>query len=417
MPHSAYAEFLAGRSRAGQSRQLTPMLPAGAGHIEKSGARLINFSSNNYLGLADHPLLVARACEWTARWGCGATASRLVCGNLAPFEGVEARLARGKGSQAALVFNSGFQANATILAALLDPAVLGTPPEVYCDRLNHASLHHGCRAAGARQIRYRHNDLNHLESLLKARAHQAAPRFILTESLFSMDGDLVDLPGLLALKHRYGAFLYLDEAHATGVFGPDGFGLGAAFPGEVDLVMGTFSKGLGGFGAYAACSRPLREYLIHHCAGLIYSTALPPGVLGAMDAALELLPSLQDKRESLLHQAHATRERLRALGLNTGQSASQIIPVMLGAGNAALTASRRLESEAGILAMAIRPPTVPRHTARLRLSLTAAHQEEDLDRLVTALAGISADIPPEPGFWPADGIESSRESPPDHGRA
>ncbi|MBF0628272.1 MAG: 8-amino-7-oxononanoate synthase [Magnetococcales bacterium] len=393
MPFSAYRTFLHHRAAAGQKRELVPALPAPEGRIDQRGRRLINFSANNYLGLADHPLLIARAREWTALWGCGATASRLVCGNLEPFARIEARIAAGKGSEAALVFNSGFQANATILTALLDARILGAEPEVYCDRLNHASLHHGCQAAGVHQLRYRHNDLNHLETLLKARAHRPGPRFILTESLFSMDGDLVDLEGLIALKERFGAFLYLDEAHATGVFGPNGFGLAAAHPAGVDLALGTFSKGLGGFGAYAACSELLRDFLVHHAAGLIYSTALPPGVLGAMDAALELLPTLDEIRHRLLTNARIVRERLHALGLNTGSSASQIIPVLLGDSATALEASRRLEQEEGILAMAIRPPTVPPHTARLRLSLSAAHQSGELEHLVTALERISAALP------------------------
>ncbi|MBF0213456.1 MAG: 8-amino-7-oxononanoate synthase [Magnetococcales bacterium] len=388
MPLQAYRALLDQRARNDQTRKLLPMLPAPHGEIDKAGRRLLNFSSNNYLGLATHPALIQRAKEWTDLWGCGATASRLVCGNLEPFVRIESRLATGKHTEAALVFNSGFQANGTILAALLDARVLGGAPLVFCDRLNHASLHHGCQAAGVRQLRYRHNDLNHLESLLKSHRQQPGKRFIITETLFSMDGDLVDLDGLIALKERYGAFLYLDEAHATGVFGPDGFGMAASRPGAVELIMGTFSKGLGGFGAYVACSATLREYLIHHCAGLIYSTGLPPGVLGAMDAALELLPTLADDRQRLLTRAESLRQRLHALGIDTGASASQIIPVMLGESATALRVSRRLEEEADILAMAIRPPTVPPGTARLRLSLSAAHRDEALDRLRAALESI-----------------------------
>ncbi|MBF0262507.1 MAG: 8-amino-7-oxononanoate synthase [Magnetococcales bacterium] len=397
MPGHAYEAFLLRCADEGRSRRLVPMLPAPGGRIDKAGRRLINFSSNNYLGLADHPLLIERARDWTARWGCSASASRLVCGNLAPFEQVEARLAAGKGSGAALVFNAGFQANATLLAALLDRQVLGGEPLVFGDRLNHASLHHGCLAAGVRQIRYRHNDLNHLEALLEKHAHQPGPRFILTETLFSMDGDAVDLPALIGLKERFGAFLFLDEAHATGVFGPAGFGLAAAHPGAVELVMGTFSKGLGGFGAYVACSPALRDYLVQRCAGLIYSTGLPPAVLGAMDAALELLPTLDGVRGRLLERAAWLRRGVRGLGLDTGHSASQIIPVILGESAVAMEASRRLEEAHGILAMAIRPPTVPKGTARLRVSLSAAHGEGDARHLLEALAAlgeIGGAVPP-----------------------
>ncbi|MBF0417501.1 MAG: 8-amino-7-oxononanoate synthase [Magnetococcales bacterium] len=390
MPGNAYLAYLDRCAGEGRTRRLLPVLPAPHGRIDKTGRRLINLSSNNYLGLADHPLLIERARDWTARWGCSASASRLVTGNLEMFEQVEARLTAGKGSGAALVLNAGFQANATILAALLDRQVLKHEPLVFCDRLNHASLHHGCLAAGVRQIRYRHNDLNHLEALLNQHADPPGPRFILTESLFSMDGDPVDLPALIALKQRHGAFLYLDEAHATGVFGPGGWGMAAAYPGSVDLVMGTFSKGLGGFGAYVACSPMVRDYLIQHCAGLIYSTGLPPAVLGAMDAALELLPTLDEARHRLLARAVRLRQGLRELGLDTGGSASQIIPVLLGESLRALEVSRRLEVEHGILAMAIRPPTVPKGTARLRLSLSASHDEGDIMKLIDGLRHISS---------------------------
>ncbi|MBF0296060.1 MAG: 8-amino-7-oxononanoate synthase [Magnetococcales bacterium] len=386
MPWTAYQRFLRQRTDSGQLRALRSVGPARSGWIVQDHRLLLNFSSNDYLGLAHHPALIQRAIEWTRQWGAGATASRLVCGNLELFDRVESRLARGKRTETALILNSGFQANATLLAALLDRSTLGQAPLVFTDRLNHASLHHGCLAAGAREIRYRHNDLDHLETLLARHQEQPGPRFIVTESVFSMDGDRIDLPELLALKERFGAFLYLDEAHATGVLGADGFGLAAEHAARVDLIMGTFSKGLGGFGAYAACSRALREYLVNRCSGLIYSTALPPGTLGAMDAALELLPTLGETRSRLLANAARTRDRLRALGLNTGDSSTQILPVILGGAVEALDASRMLEEREAIRVVPIRPPTVPPGTARLRISLTAAHTEADLERLVTALA-------------------------------
>ncbi|MEO5341300.1 MAG: aminotransferase class I/II-fold pyridoxal phosphate-dependent enzyme [Magnetococcus sp. MYC-9] len=351
-----------------------------AGRTLCGGRSILNFSSNNYMGLAGHPALIQRAREWSERWGVGSTASRLVCGNMSLFEPVEEKLRRGKGSEAALVFNSGFQANSAVLAALLDRAVLGEEPLVFSDRCNHASLHHGCRAAGARQIRFNHNDLNHLESLLRSHAHRSGPRFILSETVFSMEGDCCDVAGLIQLKERYGAFLYLDEAHATGVMGVDGFGLSAAYPGEVELVMGTFSKGLGGFGAYVACCHELKGYLINHCGGFIYTTALPPAVLGAMDAALELLPTLGGARRCLQEGAERVRGIWRRAHLDTGFSTTQILPVLLRSEQEALLVSRRLE-EAGILAVAIRPPTVPPGGSRIRFSLTALHGEPDLDYL------------------------------------
>lgn len=380
MPLAAYHRFCQTRREVGQWRTLRTMGMAREGRVSVDGQTLLDFSSNNYMGLAGHPALIQRARAWTERWGVGATASRLVRGNLALFAPLEKKLARCKGSEAALIFNTGFQANSTLLAALLDRQVLGAVPLVFSDRLNHASLHHGCRAAGVRQIRYRHNDLTHLESLLKKHATQGAPRFILSETVFSMEGDRCDVAGLIALKERYGAFLYLDEAHATGVLGPGGWGLAAACPGQVELVMGTFSKGLGGFGAYVSCSRLLRQFLINRCAGLIYATALPPAVLGAMDAAVDLLPSLEDARARLQQGSARVRAVWQGAGLDVGASSTQIIPLLLGADEAALAMSQRLEAE-GLLAVAIRPPTVPPGGSRIRFSLTAQHSNADWHRL------------------------------------
>jgi 8-amino-7-oxononanoate synthase len=181
---------------------------------------LINFSSNDYLGLARHPALTARASEWAERWGTGAGASRLVTGNLDLFAAIEEKIARAKGTEAALVLGSGFLLNGTVLAALFERDAVGPEPLVFSDRLNHASIHHGCRAAGVRQVRYRHNDMNHLEHLLERHAADEAARFIITESVFGMDGDRADLARLVELSDRHGAFLYVDEAHATGVLGP-----------------------------------------------------------------------------------------------------------------------------------------------------------------------------------------------------
>lgn len=384
MPLKAYQSFTQERHQLHRLRTLRPVGVTTAGHTTVGGKDVVNFSSNNYMGLANHPELIRRAQAWTEAWGVGSTASRLVCGNLELFERVEDKLAQGKKSAAALVFNSGFQANSAILASLLDRHVLKSKPLVFSDRLNHASIHHGCRAAGISQIRYGHNDLNHLEALLKKYATKPCARFIVSETVFSMDGDRADVAGLLALKERFGAFLYLDEAHAAGVLGPDGFGLAAAFPGQVDLVMGTFSKGLGGFGAYAACSKELREYLINHCSGFIYATALPPSVLGAMDAALELLPGMTDQRAWVLHASERVRQAFRHLGLSVGHSSTQIVPLWLGDESRTLEVSQLLE-EAGILGIAIRPPTVPPGSSRIRFSLTASHSEADIERLIATV--------------------------------
>lgn len=361
------------------------------GHLRRDGRLLLDLSSNDYLGLATHPALAARAADWAQRAGTGARASRLVSGTLDLHERVEARLAQLKRREAAVLFASGWQANATVLPALasvLDARAGQTSGQtlVFTDRLIHASLHHGCRAAGWREIRFRHNDCGHLRDLLAARAAEPGARLIVTETVFSMDGDRADLPALRGLAAEFGAILYLDEAHATGVLGPHGAGLSlVGEPAPDEIVMGTASKALGGFGAYVAGSRRLRDLLLNRASGLIHTTALPPPVLGALDAALDLLPQLDAARAHLAALAGRLRAGLAALGHATGDSSTQIVPLVLGEAARAAAVSAALEA-AGILAVAIRPPTVPPGTARLRLALSAVHTDADLDRLLSALA-------------------------------
>jgi 8-amino-7-oxononanoate synthase len=368
----------------GRYRALRPGLPLAAGRIARQGRVLLNMSSNDYLGLALHPALIARAQEWGERWGVGATASRLVCGTFAPYEQIETKLAALKASESALVLNSGFQANQAVISALLSPDLAGPAPQVFADRLIHASMYEGLRAAAITPRRFRHNDLEHLDSLLTAHPSTGSLRLILVESVYSMDGDRADLSRLADIAQAHAAFLYVDEAHATGVLGPQGRGLSAQAAGRIDLIMGTFGKALGGFGAYVATSAALREYLINRCGGLIYSTALPPPVLAAMDAALDLLPSLDGERARVAAHAHRLRQAITQAGGNCGASTTQIVPVILGQEQRALSAMQALDAQ-GILAVAIRPPTVPPGTARLRLALSAAHSDADIDTLIEAL--------------------------------
>ncbi|WP_251881882.1 aminotransferase class I/II-fold pyridoxal phosphate-dependent enzyme [Achromobacter sp. Marseille-Q4954] len=374
-------------------RRLRTASAAAPGRLVLEGEPVLNFSSNDYLGLSRHPLLVERSREWAARHGAGAQASRLVTGNLDLHEQVEAKLARLKGTEAALLLATGWQANAAVLPALLRAAASQGEVELYADKLNHASLHHGCQAAGVKQIRFRHNDLAHLESLLAAKAESAAgqpvSRFIVTESVFSMDGDRTDVERLATLADRYRAFVYLDEAHATGVLGPRGMGLAGLAPGRIDLAMGTFSKALGGFGAYVAGSRALCDYLINACSGFIYTTALPPAVLGAMDAALDLVPTLDAERARLAAAGDNLRAALRGMGLDTGASSTQIVPAIVGDEARALELASGLEQR-GLLAVAIRPPTVPAGTSRLRVTLSAAHRDVDVARLIDGFAAALA---------------------------
>jgi len=365
----------------GQWRELLPSALADEGRIMRGGRALIDFSSNDYLGLARHPLLAERAGEWAARHGAGAGASRLVTGTGEAHLAVEARIAAFKQAEAALLFASGWQANAAVIPALVAAAPGAV---VFADRLVHASMHAGCAAAGVRQVRFRHNDLAHLEDLLATRGAGAPARIILTESVFSMDGDRADIAALAAIAQAHDALLYVDEAHATGVLGPQGRGLCAGVAG-VDVVMGTFSKAFGAFGAYVAGSRRLRDYLVNACGGFIFSTAPPPAVLGAIDAALDLVPGMEPQRAHLAMLGARLREGLAARGFDTAGSSTQIVPAIIGGEAETLALSARLGG-AGMLAAAIRPPTVPKGTSRLRLALRAGHGEAEVDALLGALA-------------------------------
>jgi len=377
----AIAASLAAADAAQRRRRMRAVAIPGARLVLADGRSLIDASSNDYLGLSQHPALKARAIDWVRRFGAGARAARLVTGTTEAMLELEARLAQFKGTASALIFNAGYQANAAVLPALFELAG-GREALVFTDRLNHASLHAGCAAAGVKQIRFRHNDLDHLEELL---AHHADgnPAFIVTESVFSMDGDRADVAALHAIAQRHDALLYLDEAHATGVLGPGGRGLGTAAPGAV--VMGTLGKAFGAAGAYIAGSQALIDYLVNRCAGFIYSTAPAPAACGAVDAALDLMPTLDAARALLAARATRLRQRLGELGIATLASTTQIVPAVIGSEALALAAQQRLE-QAGVLAVAIRPPTVPEGGSRLRFALSAAHSDADFDLLLDAVA-------------------------------
>lgn len=341
-----------------------------------------DFSHNDYLGLSKHPQILQAATQALTEWGMGATGSRLLSGDYNLLHTFEAEIANSKGSETALIFISGYQANATALATLLDPQLLGATPLVFSDRLNHASLHHACRLAGVRQQRYRHCDLNHLEALLQ-KAGVNAPKFIISETVFGMDGDRVDVEALSELAQRYNAFLYLDDAHATGVLGTQGYGLGVATNPNT-VVMGTFSKALGGSGAYLACNNTIAQLLVNHCNGFIYSTAPAPATIAAARAAWHLLPTLNNQRQQLLQRAKQLSTRLQAKGFNTGTADTHILPIILGEETLTLQTQRNL-LEQGIKVSAVRPPTVPAHTSRLRIALSLPHTHEQIEALMEGL--------------------------------
>ena len=373
------ADELAARRREGLERSLIVLDSAGP-RVTVGGRALLNVSGNDYLGLAHHPQVLARARECLDRFGAGASASRLVVGTLACHEELEARLARFKGCPAALTFGSGYAANLGLI-----PALAGRADRVFIDRLAHASLVDGAVLSRARLQRFRHNDADHLAALL-GKCPAGGRKLVVTESVFSMDGDCAPLRDLAAAADRHGALLLVDEAHATGVFGPSGGGCvrAAGLEDRVNLSMGTLSKALGSQGGCVACSTEMRAWLINQSRSFIYSTALAPAAAGAALGALDVLEREPERGAGLLAKAARVRDRLNAAGLDTGASASQIVPVIAGASERALRVGLRLR-EAGFLAVAIRPPTVPKGTARLRISLSLDHTEAELVALTEAV--------------------------------
>ena len=339
------------------------------------GREVINFSSNNYLGLANHPALGEAAKAAVDRYGCGAGASRLISGNMTLHEELERKIAEFKGTQAALVFNSGFQANTGVVSTLV-----GEGDAVFSDALNHASIIDGCRLSRARAVVYAHLDMNQLEGELK-RASSARRKLIVTESLFSMDGDAAPLADIVELAESYGAMVMVDEAHATGVYEPNGAGLVAKLGlGDRVLVqMGTLGKALGGFGAYIAGGKALRELLINRCRSFIFTTALPPAVMAMAIAAIELVEREPQRRRALSDNCERLRTGLSGFGYALGNSSSQILPLMVGDANRCMELSRRL-LEREVFAHGIRPPTVPPGTSRLRITLMATHTQSQIDR-------------------------------------
>ncbi len=392
-----YRNFTQGLKNKGEWRELSAYSPSSSAQIRKGVEDFINFSSNDYLNLSRSRELRLRAITFAQQFGVGSTSSRLVTGNMAAFDAIEQKLAGMIGTQSSLIFNSGYQANSAVLSALMDRHVLGMDAVVFSDRLNHHSIISGIKLAGAELRRYGHLDLDHLEDLLKKSATRKIARFIVSETLFGMDGDRADIPALIALAKKYGAFLYLDDAHAVGVLGKDGMGLAADYARQIDCIMGTFGKSFGSGGAYVACSHDLREFLVNRCGGFMFSTGLSPLIWGAIDAACDIMPDLSIERAKLLANADYLRNVLKPLDLNTGNSQAHIIPVIVGSANDAVDLQKFLQQQ-GVLCAAIRPPTVPAGTSRLRLSLTAAHKPPQIDVLVGALyqwRGMNSGIRPD----------------------
>ncbi len=391
-------EDLNDRRRRGLFRRRR-LLPAQGARLRLRGREFLNFSSNDYLNLAADPRLARAAARAARRYGCGAGASPLVSGYLPPLRRLERDLARWEGTEAALVFGSGFVANLALVSSLAAPE-----DAIFSDELNHASLIDGCRLSRARVHVYRHRDANHLADLLSREGPRCRRRLVVSDTVFSMDGDLAPLPDLYDLARRHDALLLLDEAHATGVLGPGGRGAAELFPPPAALDdavvrVGTLSKALGAQGGFVCGSRRLVAWLVNVARPYVFSTALAPPAAAAARAAVGIVREEPWRREHLLSLAALLRRRLADLG--AGQEcpayagpACPIVPVVVGAARAAVRLSARL-ARRGLLVPAIRPPSVPEGTARLRISLTAGHTADDVARLAAALAdcGLRPDGP------------------------
>jgi len=348
--------------------------------ITVNGKHLVLMCSNDYLGLAGHPALRAAAADAMARYGFGAGASRLVSGSSMAHEELEYRLCRFKQTEAAILYNSGYAANTGII-----PAIAGEADIILSDNLNHASIIDGCRLSKARLAVYRHRDMNDLEGLLK-KSGNARRRLIVTDGVFSMDGDIAPLPDLVTLSERFDALLMVDDAHATGVLGMHGRGTAEHFglEGRVPIQMGTFSKAFGSFGAYAAGSHDLIKLLMNRSRSFMYSTALPPAVCAASRAAIDLVEHEPERRVKLWKNRERLVSGLERFGIGSENSDTPIIPLVIGSAEKTIAAARRL-FEHGIYVTAIRPPSVAEGAARLRITLMATHADDDIDAASKAL--------------------------------
>jgi len=351
----------------------TPVVTARDGvWAERDGRRLLSFSCNDYLNLSQHPAIVEAAIEAARRYGVGAGASRLVTGNHPLYAELESRLARLKGTEASCVFGSGYLANSGII-----PALAGADDLILVDEFSHACVHAGAKLSGAAVLRYRHGDVAHAEVLMAEHRAGKAHALIATDGVFSMDGDLAPLKELSELAHRFDAWLLADDAHGLGVVGG---GRGSSFCNggngvDVPLQMGTLSKAIGAYGGYLCASRAVVDLMRTRARTFIYSTGLPPPVVAAAIAAIDLI-----EREGTYAGEPLRKAKLFARALNLPEAQSAIVPVIVGDADAALAASRDLEEE-GFLVVAIRPPTVPQGTARLRFAFTAQHPDTEVERL------------------------------------
>jgi 8-amino-7-oxononanoate synthase len=370
--------------RAGLHRRLRPVDGPQDTWVTVDGKRALCLSSNNYLGLANHPAVHEAAAAAGRDFGYGAGASRLISGSMRIHHELEEALASFKGTEAAILFSSGYQANIGVISSLI-----GKDDEVFSDELNHASIIDGCRLSRARISVYPHCDTAYLEELLAA--SRASRRLIVTDSVFSMDGTTAPLRTICELAERYDAMVMVDEAHATGVVGPQGRGVVAdqGLTARVAIQMGTLGKALGTFGAFVAGSRPLIDLLVNRARSLIFTTALPPSIAAAALAALTLARDGDERRRRLADNAARMASGLAALGVPLRGEGSHILPIVVGDSQRTMQLSENLLAE-GVFAHGIRPPTVPEGTSRIRVTVMATHTPEDIEFALSVFASVLA---------------------------
>ena len=369
--------------KSGLYRELRVVENAQDTHVEIEGKTLLSFCSNNYLGLANHPFVVKAVKDTVEKYGWGAGASRLVSGNMTLHETLEKKISTFKKKEAAIVFPTGYMANLGAISTLVSSGDV-----VICDKLNHASIIDGCRLSGADFRVYAHCNIEKLENILR-KSSKYKRKLIVTDSVFSMDGDLAPLPDIVRIAAKHNAMVMVDEAHGTGVFGKNGMGVVEHFNlnNDVDIVMGTLSKAIGSLGGYVTGNIDLISYLRNKARSFMYTTALPPAVCAASIAGIKLIQEDSSIRDSLWQNVHFVKDKLRSLNINTISSESQIIPILIGDAQKAVAISKALY-ERNILIPAIRPPTVPANSSRLRMTVMSSHTQMDLEKLFKVLSDV-----------------------------
>ena len=363
--------------RQGLYRELRCVYSAQGPTVDIDGKEVILFSSNNYLGLSTHPEIIKAQKDALERFGAGACASRLISGNIHLYEELEKTLADFKHTESSLVFPTGYMANIGTISAMVGDGDL-----VICDKLNHASIIDGCRLSGARLRVYPHKDLERLKQLLKKEL-SFKKRLIITDGVFSMDGDIAPLPDIVEIAKSFGAFVMVDDAHATGVLGENGRGTCEYFgiKDGIDIQMGTFSKAFGCLGGYIAGSKALIDYIRNKARSFIYTTALPPSIIAGCIKAIEIVKKDETLRKNLWKNVERFKTSINAIGLDTMATETQIIPIFTGDINSTIKASQLL-FESGIYVPGIRPPTVPKNKCRLRVSIMATHSDIHIDKAI-----------------------------------